>query len=125
MLRPARAALRELYLEGLRLSRFPEAITELCCLEVLSFYANAICDLPDGPYLANLQALDVGNNSLEEIPTALASCKKLRLLFLDDNALLLLHTKCLGSATIPLQSHDFAHSSLSEEKRWLPQLLLH
>ena len=85
MLHRAKSTLRELYLEGPNLDDLPDAITELSNLEVLSVVNTFMSDLPAGAYLAKLEVLDLANScQLSCVPSVLAGCDKLRLLFLDE-----------------------------------------
>lgn len=80
--------LRELDLSGNRISKFPEQLCEFRDLEILDLGNNQISDLGTAiGYLENLVSLDVSENWLKRLPDEISRCDRLCQLDLYANQL--------------------------------------
>lgn len=80
--------LRELNLNGNRLTEFPEQILELTGLKYLYLGGNHITEVNKDIWkLQRLQVLSMGGNRLTEVPSTLGQLKSLQALVLCDNML--------------------------------------
>ncbi|KAI7842034.1 hypothetical protein COHA_004235 [Chlorella ohadii] len=71
-------------------------------MQHLGLMRNGMTELPPGPYLSSLVALDLGRNRFSRLPAALSAATNLKELSLVNNHDLLLSTEDLNGVLLPL-----------------------
>ena len=84
MLNGCKNSLLEIYLENVPVSTaLPDFILQLPRLQILSLAGSSVGRLPSGPYLDNLEVLDLSFTHLRFIPPSFQRARKLKVLLLE------------------------------------------
>ncbi|KAI7844570.1 hypothetical protein COHA_001928 [Chlorella ohadii] len=68
--------LNSMRLQGVGLTDLPDELLDKSQLTRLDLMVNQLEDLPEGPYLASMRCMHLGNNHFQRFPSALLTAKK-------------------------------------------------
>jgi Leucine-rich repeat (LRR) protein len=82
---PMAPKLNNLVLSDNSIKKLPKCMCKLSSLQRLSLSRNKLSALPEFPFLGNLEQLRLNGNRLDDVPSSVTLCRRLRLLDLGNN----------------------------------------
>ncbi|PRW58407.1 nuclear pore complex NUP50A-like isoform X1 [Chlorella sorokiniana] len=78
--------LNSMRVQGVGLTDLPQELLDKSQLTRLDLMVNQLEDLPEGPYLANMRCMHLGNNHFLRFPSALLTAKQLESVYLANQS---------------------------------------